>query len=95
MDSPGWVLFTGRDADLEPPSAWWRGPAWIKSALTASALTVLMGLTYGSWARYLGSERTRRRPNWSTPSTREREVLRLIAKGRSNPEIAADLVLSA
>ncbi|WP_410601872.1 sensor histidine kinase [Amycolatopsis sp. lyj-90] len=56
MDSLGWALFIGRDADLEPPSAWWRGPAWIKGVLTASALTVLMVLTYGSWARYLGSE---------------------------------------
>ncbi|MEV6911379.1 histidine kinase [Amycolatopsis sp. NPDC051071] len=52
--SLGWALLTGRDADLEPPSAWWRGPAWVKSVLVASSLAVLVGLTYGSWARYLG-----------------------------------------
>ncbi|MER6663283.1 histidine kinase [Amycolatopsis japonica] len=52
--SLGWALLTGRDADLEPPSAWWRGPAWVKAVLAGSALAVLLGLTYGSWARYLG-----------------------------------------
>ncbi len=52
--SLGWALLTGRDADLEPPSAWWRGPVWVKASLTAAALAVLVGLTYGTWARYLG-----------------------------------------
>ncbi|WP_181777538.1 sensor histidine kinase [Amycolatopsis pittospori] len=54
--SLGWALVTGRDGDLEPPSAWWRGPGWVKTVLVASALTVLMVLTYGSWARYLGDQ---------------------------------------
>ncbi|HET6287238.1 MAG TPA: histidine kinase [Amycolatopsis sp.] len=58
MDSYGgslrWALLTGRDADLEPPSAWWRVPVWIKSVLAAATLAVLLGLTYGTWARYLG-----------------------------------------
>ncbi|MBE1581248.1 sensor histidine kinase [Amycolatopsis roodepoortensis] len=52
--SLGWALLTGRDADLEPPSAWWRGPVWVKTLLAGSALAVLVGLTYGTWARYLG-----------------------------------------
>ncbi|MFC3449612.1 sensor histidine kinase [Amycolatopsis speibonae] len=52
--SLGWALLTGRDTDLEPPSAWWRGPAWVKVVLTTAALLVTVGLTYGSWARYLG-----------------------------------------
>ncbi|WP_414936177.1 sensor histidine kinase [Amycolatopsis sp. cmx-11-51] len=52
--SLGWALLTGREADLEPPSAWWRGPVWVKTVLFGSALAVLLGLTYGSWARYLG-----------------------------------------
>ncbi|MFJ8912079.1 sensor histidine kinase [Amycolatopsis sp. NPDC102389] len=52
--SLGWALLTGRDADLEPPSAWWRVPVWIKAVLAGSALAVLVGLTYGTWARYLG-----------------------------------------
>ncbi|UMP02460.1 sensor histidine kinase [Amycolatopsis sp. EV170708-02-1] len=52
--SVGWALLTGRDADLEPPSAWWRGPVWVKALLAGSALAVLAGLTYGTWARYLG-----------------------------------------
>ncbi|MBB5854511.1 sensor histidine kinase [Amycolatopsis umgeniensis] len=52
--SLGWALLTGRDGDLDPPSAWWRGPAWVKVILTTAALLVLVGLTYGSWARYLG-----------------------------------------
>ncbi|WET80025.1 histidine kinase [Amycolatopsis sp. QT-25] len=58
MDSYGgslrWALLTGRDADLEPPSAWWHVPVWIKSVLAAVMLAVLLGLTYGTWARYLG-----------------------------------------
>jgi signal transduction histidine kinase len=56
MDSLGWALLTGRDADLEPASAWWRVPGWVKGVLAASTIVVLMVVTYGAWARYLGPE---------------------------------------
>ncbi len=56
--SLGWALLTGRDADLEPPSALWRGPAWLKVVLATAGLLVTVGLTYGSWARYLGGAST-------------------------------------
>ncbi|WP_410656853.1 sensor histidine kinase [Amycolatopsis sp. lyj-112] len=49
----GWAILTGRDADLEPASSWWHVPRWVKGVLTASALSVLIVLTYGAWARYL------------------------------------------
>lgn len=51
-----WAVVTGRDTDLEPPSAWWRVPGWIKVVLAVSWLGVLAGMTYGAWARYLGGD---------------------------------------
>ncbi|ANN21054.1 hypothetical protein SD37_39365 [Amycolatopsis orientalis] len=56
MDSLGWALLTGRDADLEPASAWWHVPGWLKGVLAASILAVLVSVTFGAWGHYLGPE---------------------------------------
>ncbi|WP_051174272.1 sensor histidine kinase [Amycolatopsis orientalis] len=56
MDSLGWALLTGRDADLEPASAWWHVPGWLKGVLAVSILAVLASVTFGAWGHYLGPE---------------------------------------
>jgi DNA-binding NarL/FixJ family response regulator len=97
------LVLVGIDADDDPPADWLRGgrdghaghgcPSGGRCQLIALlAPHVTRRLIAGFAAR--PSRRTKAATPAAQPTSRELEVIRLVARGRSNAEIAAEMVLS-